>query len=187
MKNANELPPDLPRPLDDGACNHLVGMNLPSIHLETTTGDSVDLSELFQNPSVLFIFPRAGSSLEPNMNPDLWDRIPGARGCTPQSCGFRDNYQTFEKLGYAVYGLSMQSVPVLQEIALRNELPFKMLSDSNYLLTNALKLPTFIFEGDRLIKRMALVIRDAQILKVFYPVFPPNENATEVLSWLRSK
>ncbi len=186
-QNLNELPANLPRPLDDGEANHLAQCAIPSVQLESTEGTCIDLSKAFQEPTVLFIYPRAGSPLEPNTDPDLWDSIPGARGCTPQSCGFRDRVQDFQNLGFKIYGLSVQSPTVQKEFVQRNHIPFPILSDSQYLLTNHLKLPTFEFDGTRLIKRMALIIKNATIEKVFYPVFPPDRNAEEVLEWLRAQ
>ena len=143
-----------------------------------------NLKEEFQNPTVLFMYPRAGSPLAPNTNSELWDTIPGARGCTPQSCGFRDLVHEFKKIGFKIYGLSIQSPTIQKEFVERNHIPFPILSDFQYTLTNLLKLPTFEFEGERLIKRMALVIDGGKIQKVFYPVFPPDKNADEVLNWL---
>jgi peroxiredoxin len=154
-KNLNELPPDLPRPIDDGKTDHLLNYEIPKINLESTTGQSVNLWQIFQKPSVLFIYPRAGSPLEPNTNQELWDSIPGARGCTPQSCGFRDLAQEFKSIGVDIYGLSMQSPAVQAEFVQRNHIPFPILSDSKYEFTDRLNLPTFEFEGERLIKRMA--------------------------------
>lgn len=185
-QNLNELPMNLPRPLDDGLTNHLKGQEIPHIELETTQDVKIDLNHAFQKPTVLFIYPRAGSPLEPNSNPELWDTIPGARGCTPQSCGFRDLNQDFESVGVKVYGLSTQSPIVQKEFVQRNHIPFPILSDYQYIFTDSLKLPTFNFEGERLIKRMAFFIKDGTIQKVFYPVFPPDKNADEVLTWLKT-
>ena len=186
-QNLNELPSDLPRPNDDGLTDHLKGYKIPNIKLESTKNVQVDLWEAFQNPTVLFIFPRAGSPLETNSNPELWDSIPGARGCTPQSCGFRDLIQDFDFLKVKVYGLSVQPPIVLNEFAQRMHISFPLLSDYQYLLTDLLKLPTFEFDGSRLIKRMALFIKEGEIKKVFYPIFPPNKNAEEVLAWLKNQ
>lgn len=184
-QNINDLPANLPRPVDDGKTNHLIGIQIPDIKLESTTGGPADLRKDFQEPAVLFIYPRAGSPLEPNTNPELWDTIPGARGCTPQSCGFRDLAQDFKTLGFKIYGLSIQSPVVQKEFVERNHIPFPVLSDSQYKLTDQLNLPTFVFEGERLIKRMAFIIKKGKIEKVFYPVFPPDKNADEVLTWLK--
>lgn len=181
-----DLPPNLPVPADDGLTDHLRGFAIPDIRLMATTGTELNLNEIFAKPSVLFIYPRAGSPLEPNTNPELWDTIPGARGCTPHSCKFRDLYSEFQKLGVAVYGASIQSPAVQKEFVERNHIPHPILSDSDYKLTDTMKLPTFTFDNERLIKRMAFYIDQNKIQKVFYPVFPPDKNADEVLAWLKS-
>lgn len=185
--NLNALPPDLPKPVDDGMADHLTGHAIPDINLAATTGEHLRLTEIFSKPSVLFIYPRAGSPLEPNTNPELWDSIPGARGCTPQSCSFRDSHQEFKKLGVNIYGLSMQLPTVQKEFVERNHILFPILSDESYKLTDLLKLPTFTFEGERLIKRMAWFIEENKIKKVFYPIFPPDKNADDVLAWLKGR
>ena len=183
------LPDDLPVPRDDGACDHLARMVLPSIPLSTTDGEKVDLS-LLRGRSVVYVYPRTG-------RPDLptsaaWDAIPGARGCTPQSCSFRDHYAELRSLGAsAVFGLSTQTTDYQREAVERLHLPFALLSDSDLVFTRTLRLPTFEFEPYReesstLLKRMALVIRDGRIEKVFYPVFPPDRNAGDVTDWLRA-
>lgn len=187
MANIYDLPPDLPRPIDDGQADHLPGAPLPDVQLESTLGKPIRILEHFRHPTILFIYPRAGSPLEPNTNQELWDRTPGARGCTPQSCGFRDLHGEFQSIGIAVFGLSIQPPHVQAEFVERNHIPFTVLSDSRYELTEGLRLPTFVFEGERLIKRMALFIEAGKIQKVFYPVFPPDRNAEEVLSWLRAR
>ncbi|MBY0371803.1 peroxiredoxin [bacterium] len=181
----NQLPENLPRPTDDGATDHLNNLEIPSIDLPSTQGGSVHLWAAFQGPSVLFIYPRAGNPIAPNKNPALWDTIPGARGCTPQSCGFRDLMQDFRALGVNVYGLSVQSPTIQLEFVQRNHISFPILSDAQYKLTDQLRLPTFDFEGERLVKRMAFFVEKAKIKKVFYPVFPPDKNAAEVLAWLK--
>ncbi len=185
-KNLTELPSDLPRPIDDGKTSHLAGTPIPNIELTSTLNSQVNLWASFQKPTVLFIYPRAGSPLEPNKNPELWDSIPGARGCTPQSCSFRDSMSEFKALDVQVYGLSVQSTEVQREFVTRNHISFPILSDHQHQLTNQLNLPTFDFEGERLIKRMAFFIENGKIQKVFYPVFPPDKNAEEVLSWLNT-
>jgi peroxiredoxin len=185
MSAYTELPPNLPCPHDDGAATHLDGLELPDLNLESTQGPR-NLREITTPRTVLFIFPRAGSTLEPNTNQELWDSIPGARGCTPQSCGYRDLAAEFRNLDTDIYGLSIQSPRILTEITERNHLPFPLLSDQRLELAKALKLPTFEFEGERLIKRMALVCENGAIRKVFYPVFPPNLNASVVLGWLKT-
>src|SRR5687767_3478245 len=145
-QNLSELPPDLPKPNDDGKASHLVGYEIPQIQLQSTQGGQIQIWQAFQEPTVLFIYPRAGSPIEPNKNPELWDATPGARGCTPQSCGFRDLFHDFLTLGVNIYGLSVQSPAVQQEFTERNHIPFPILSDYKYDFTDSLNLPTFDFE-----------------------------------------
>ncbi|MFZ3337502.1 MAG: peroxiredoxin [Xanthobacteraceae bacterium] len=177
------LPPDIPVPQDDGAARHLTGMTLPDIVLSATTGPAVNLSKL-KGRAVVYIYPRTGV---PGVDaPPGWDDIPGARGCTPQSCGFRDHFAELKALGVAqVFGLSTQDTGYQREAAERLHLPFPILSDAELKLTHALNLPTFTTSGMTLLKRMALVIDDGRIVKTFYPVFPPDKNATDVVAWLR--
>ena len=182
--NFYALPTDLPVPPDDGACDHLADKALPKIELRTTANRVVDLSYLTQEPTVLFFYPRTGRPDEPA--PIGWDEIPGARGCTPQSCGYRDQYADFRALGVQVFGVSTQTTEFQQELVSRIHLPFEVLSDVDFILTDALQLPTFDFSGMRLFKRMAWYCESGKIKKVFYPVFPPNENAATVLEWLRA-
>jgi len=177
------LPPDLPRPLDDGAANHLVGMTMPSISLPSTSGAMVALAELSAPRTVIYCYPRTGVPGQPLI--PGWDQIPGARGCTPQSCGFRDHFQELGKLQAAVFGLSTQTTEYQREMAGRLHLPFEILSDAEFILCDALRLPTFEVEGIRLVKRLTLIVRKGRIEHVFYPVFPPNESAAEVIRWLR--
>ena len=177
------LPADLPRPIDDGAAKHLAGMPLPEISLPSTNGASVDLSKLTAPRTVLYFYPMTGVPGTPL--PDGWDAIPGARGCTPQTSAFRDHFKEFAQLKAEVFGCSTQSTAYQSEMASRLGLPFAILSDAEYKLCNALRLPTFEVDGKRLFKRLTLVIRDGQVESVFYPVFPSNENAAEVLRWLR--
>jgi peroxiredoxin len=180
--NPNFLPPDIPVPQDDGAAQHLAGLALPNIALAATSGPPVDLSKL-KGRTVLYIYPRTGvPGVDP---PPGWDQIPGARGCTPQSCGFRDHFAELKALGVEhVYGLSTQDVAYQREAAERLHLPFAILSDADLKLTQAIDLPTFTTSGMTLFKRMALVIDDGVIVKTFYPVFPPDKNAAEVIAWL---
>ena len=179
------LPPDIPVPQDDGAARHLAGMKLPDIALPATSGSDVNLARL-PGRTVLYIYPRTGV---PGVDaPPGWDDIPGARGCTPQSCGFRDHFAKLKGLGVAhLFGLSTQDTGYQREVAERLHLPFAILSDAKLALTRALKLPTFTTSGMTLLKRMALVVDDGVIAKVFYPVFPPDKNAAEVIAWLRSR
>ena len=180
----NVLPADIPAPKDDGGARHLTGAKLPSMPLAATDGSQVDLSKL-SGRTVVYIYPRTGvPGKEP---PAGWDQIPGARGCTPQSCSFRDHFAELKRLGVArLYGLSTQDTAYQREAAERLHLPFPVLSDENLGLARALKLPTFTVAGMTLLKRMALVIDDGVITKVFYPVFPPDKNAEEVMAWLQA-
>jgi peroxiredoxin len=177
------LPPDLPVPTDDGAARHLTGLKLPWLVLAATDGSSVDISQL-AGRTLLYIYPRTGRPGVPP--PDGWDAIPGARGCTPQSCGFRDHLVELKQLGIAnVFGLSTQDSDYQREAVERLHLPFLLLCDADLAFTRALDLPTFAIAGMTLLRRMALVIDDGTIVKVFYPVFPPDKNAEEVIAWLR--
>ena len=176
------LPKDLPVPQDDGACAHLEGVALPAIELSTTGDRVVRLDRLTQMPTVLFFYPRTGRPDEPA--PIEWDIIPGARGCTPQSCGYRDLFGEFKKAGVQIFGVSTQDTVFQQELVQRIHLPFEMISDNDFILGGALKLPTFEFNGMRLFKRMAWFCAQGRIEKVFYPVFPPDKNAEAVLGWL---
>ena len=178
------LPLDIPAPRDDGGARHLTGMKLPDIALAATDGDAVNLAKL-KGRTVLYIYPRTGV---PGVDlPPGWNEIPGARGCTPQSCGFRDHFADLKALGVAhVYGLSTQDGDYQREAVERLHLPFAILSDAALKLGHAMKLPTFMTSSMTLFKRMALVIDDGVIVKVFYPVFPPDKNAEEVVAWLRA-
>jgi peroxiredoxin len=182
--NLYELPKDLPVPQDDGACDHLAGMKLPPVALQSTGGRKVDLSTL-KGTTVIYIYPRTG---RPDQEvPPGWNTIPGARGCTPQSCAFRDHYQELKRAGASqVFGLSTQDTEYQREAAGRLHLPFELLSDERLAFAQALKLPTFEVAGMQLIKRLTLIARDGAIAKVFYPVFPPDRNAGDVLQWLAS-
>jgi peroxiredoxin len=182
MTNVTELPPDLPAPIDDGACAHLPGAAMPAIRLPSTAGRLVDLAALSAPRTVIYGYPRTGRPGQPL--PDGWDMIPGARGCTPQSCAFRDHYDELAGLDAEVYGLSTQVTAYQQEMALRLHLPFEVLSDAGFALVEALRLPTFEVDGMRLIKRLTLIVRDGRIEHVLYPVFPPNESAAQVIDWL---
>jgi peroxiredoxin len=182
--NPQVLPPNIPAPQDDGAARHLGGMKVPDLALPATEGAPVNLSKL-KGRTVIYIYPRTGvPGVDP---PDGWDQIPGARGCTPQSCAFRDHFGELTRLGVAqLYGLSTQDTVYQREAATRLHLSFPILSDEKLALTKALKLPTFTAAGMTLLKRMALVIDDGTISKAFYPVFPPDKNAVDVIAWIQA-
>jgi peroxiredoxin len=182
--NLHRLPDDLPVPTDDGACAHLVGMTFPALALPATSGETITLA-LLPGRTVVYCYPRTG---QPGAEvPASWDAIPGARGCTPQSCAFRDHYAALRALGAAVYGFSTQTTEYQREAVERLHLPFPLLSDAPLALTTALRLPTFVFDGETLVKRVTLILRDGQIEHVFYPVFPPDANAAEVVRWLEAQ
>jgi peroxiredoxin len=183
-RNLLELPENLPVPQDDGAARHLAGMKLPDLALPATDGSQVNLSKL-AGRTVVYIYPRTGRP--GGLVIDGWDAIPGARGCTPQSCAFRDHFADLKALGVArLFGLSMQSSEDQREAAERLHLPFAILSDAGQIFARAMTLPTFTAAGLTLLKRMSLVIDDGHITKVFYPVFPPDKNAEEVIRWLQA-
>ena len=177
-----DLPKDLPVPQDDGACAHLIGMRVPSIALPSTSGSTVDLAAL-NGRTIVYCYPRTG---RPDENPlPGWDAIPGARGCTPQSCAFRDHYAELRELGInEVFGLSTQDTAYQAEVVERLHLPFALLSDARLELARALRLPTFELEGMTLLKRVTMVLRGGSIEHVFYPVFPPDTNAPAVVHWV---
>ena len=180
--NFTELPKDLPVPPDDGAADHLNGMRVAHIALPSTDGSSVDLASL-KGRLVIYIYPMTG---RPGVSlPDGWDSIPGARGCTPQSCSFRDHYTELSALDTGVFGLSVQDTEYQREARDRLHLPFQLLSDSSLQLKSAMRLPTFFVQNVELYKRLTLIIEAGKIEKVFYPVFPPDKNAEEVLAWLK--
>lgn len=182
--NPNVLPSNIPAPQDDGTARHLTGIALPDIALVATSGPPVNLAKV-KGRTVVYIYPRTGVPGVPN--PEGWDMIPGARGCTPQSCSFRDHAGVLKALGVQqLFGLSTQDTDYQREAVGRLHLPFRVLSDEKLELTKAIRLPFFIADGMTLLKRMAWVIDDGRITKVFYPVFPPDKNAEEVIAWLRS-
>jgi peroxiredoxin len=182
MTNVSDLPADLPRPVDDGACDHLLGLSMPAIRLPSTAGRLVDLGALSAARTVIYCYPMTGRPGQPL--PDGWDLIPGARGCTPQACAFRDHHRDLADLGAEVYGLSTQTTAYQREMAERLHLPF-VLSDADFAFTDALRLPTFEVDSMRLLKRLTLIVRDQRIEHVFYPVFPPDRSADQVIGWLR--
>jgi peroxiredoxin len=179
------LPTDLPRPSDDGAADHLKGMRLPNLSLPTTGGRTIQLENLGARRTVIYCYPMTGVPGTPL--PEGWDLVPGARGCTPQACNFRDRHKELTQFGVAVYGLSTQSTEYQREMAERNHLPFEILSDSEFRLCDALRLPTFTMAGTRLLKRLTLIIKEGEIEHVLYPVFPSNESADRVIEWLKAR
>jgi peroxiredoxin len=184
------LPPNLPVPPDDGACDHLPGARVPSVRLASTASRWVDLAEVGEGPTVVFLYPRTG---EPGKAAGPgWDAIPGARGCTPQSCGFRDLHREFTALGVTVFGISTQDTGYQAAFVERNHVPFELLSDRDLRLARALRLPTFEYPVEHggsttLIKRMAWYGERGRIERIWYPVFPPDRNAETVLAWLRER
>ena len=186
MANLNDVDwSRLPPPKDDGAAAHLRGAGLASVVLPATDGTTVDLSAL-AGTTVLYLYPMTG---RPDVAlPDGWDGIPGARGCTPQSCAFRDHHAELRELGVTrLYGLSTQTTEYQMEAAERMHLPFALLSDADHAFGTAMRLPTFEVDGMTLLKRMAMIVRDGVVVKTFYPVFPPDQNAQDVVNWLRSE
>lgn len=178
------LPADLPVPTDDGAATHLEGLRLPALALPATDGRTVQLSTL-PGLQVIYIYPMTGRPGVPL--PEGWDAIPGARGCTPQSCAFRDHHTELAALGAGVFGLSTQDSDYQREAATRLHLPFPLLSDGDLALRDALSLPVFEVDGRLLYRRLTLIADAARIVKVFYPVFPPDRNAADVVDWLRAR
>lgn len=176
-----QLPKDLPVPVDDGAASHLEGSLLPDLVLQSTDGSSVNFTGL-SGRWVIYVYPMTGRPDAPL--PDGWDGIPGARGCTPQSCSFRDHYAELKALNTGVIGLSTQTTEYQREVRDRLHLPFQLLSDSTLRLRSTMRLPTFTVAGMELYKRLTLIAHEGRIEKIFYPVFPPDKNADEVLVWL---
>jgi peroxiredoxin len=184
MNDYLSLPADLPVPDDDGAASHLPGMKAPHLEFPGTAGETIRIDALGSGRTVIYIYPltgRPGTDL-----PEGWDSIPGARGCTPESCGFRDHHQDLLAAGAVrVFGLSSQDTDYQREVVERLHLPFQMLSDPTLSLADALNLPTFETSGLTLYKRLTLIIRDGVIEHAFYPIFPPSEHPQQVLAWLR--
>ena len=179
-----QLPADLPVPEDDGAADHLIGRPMPSLALPATSGGSVDLTRATSPRVVVYAYPKTG---RPGVAlPDGWDLIPGARGCTPESCDFRDHHGELAALRAEVFGLSSQGTEYQAEAAERLHLPFALLCDERFELADALRLPTFTVDGERLYRRLTLLLRAGRIEHVFYPVFPPDKHAQQVLAWLRA-
>jgi peroxiredoxin len=184
--NLFQLPADLPVPVDDGAARHLMGALLPQVALPSTDGELVRLDDPAVPLAIVYCYPRTG-------RPDAialgsveeWNAIPGARGCTPQSCGYRDRYEELRRLGATVYGLSTQATDYQREAATRLHLPFPLLSDAAGEFTDSLRLPSSEWEGARLLKRLTLIISKGRIVHCIYPVFPPDKDAENVVTWLR--
>lgn len=176
----SRFPADLPAPADDGASDHLTGMAVAGVMLRSTAGSTVDLSAV--GPAVVYCYPRTGGPMW--APPDEWDAIPGARGCTPESTGFRDHHQALRDLGYEVFGLSTQSSAEQAEAKARLALPFELLSDEDLTFATAMRLPTFEVQGKELIRRLTLVIAGGTVRRVFYPVFPPDSHARDVVAAL---
>ena len=183
MTNLNQIPLNLPVPLDDGLADHLIGMKLPSLSLLATNATKVDLSQV-QGRFVVYCYPRTGT---PNTSlPEGWDQIPGARGCTPQSCAYRDHYQELKALGAEVFGLSVQTTQYQTEMVNRLHLPFPVLSDEHFEFQRALNLPTFEVAGMTLLKRLTLIVQDGVVEAVHYPVFPSDSDPAWVIGKLSS-
>jgi len=181
----HQLPDDLPVPEDDGAADHLLDATVPSVALEATRGEAVDLAAASERGFlVVYVYPQTGVPDRPL--PAGWDRIAGARGCTPQSCAFRDSAEELAELGAAVFGLSAQPLEEQREFAQRERIPYPLLNDSAFRLVDELSLPTFEADGARYYRRLTLIATEGRIRKVFYPVFPPQESAAEAIAWLRS-
>lgn len=179
------LPANLPAPADDGAAKHLPGMSIPRLHLSSTAGGVIDLAEWARAGLVLYVFTKMGPPEAPD--PPGWNEIPGAYGCTQQSCAFRDRHARFHELGYIVAGISAQPLHEQREAGARLHLGFPLLADEDRQLGRELRLPTFSAGEATLYRRLTLVATAGRIIKVFYPVFPPDENADQVLSWLETR
>ena len=179
--NIFKVPKNLPQPEDDGAARHIFGARIPSLLLKSTLGNTVNLSEV-PGKLIVYVFPRIGHpQKEP---PQSWNDIPGARGCTPQSCAFKDHYVLYKQLGVTLFGVSAQPLEELQEAAERLTLPYPLLYDNGGLEV-ALELPTFTVEGKKFLKRLTFLAQDGVVKKVFYPIFPPDKNSMEVMNWLK--
>ena len=182
MTNLTQLPSDLPIPEDDGSTDHLKGMKLPQVLLKATNGETINLGDI-QGRLVIYCYPMTG---QPDVAlPDGWDQIPGARGCTPQSCSFRDHYQDLQALGAEVIGLSLQTTEYQKEMADRLHLPFPVVSDVDYQFQKALNMPTFVAGGMTLLKRVTLIVNNGVIEGVHYPIFPSDSDAAWVMDYLK--
>ncbi|VAW52529.1 Alkyl hydroperoxide reductase subunit C-like protein [hydrothermal vent metagenome] len=182
MKDLYQLPEGLPVPVDDGACNHLEGAPFPSMLITVTPHATYDFSKE-KGINIIFFYPMIG---HPDSLPMTgWNEIPGARGCTPQALSYKNYFRQITKLGVRLFGASSQALKEQNDAIDRLKLPFELINDSSFLLSNALKLPTFQFNEIKMIKRLTLVVVDGVIKKVFYPVFPPNKNVDDVIVWLK--
>ncbi|HEX5718371.1 MAG TPA: peroxiredoxin [Thermoanaerobaculia bacterium] len=184
----HRLPDDLPVPVDDGACDHLPGMELPDLELPSTAGCLVPIRRLGEGYTVLYCYPRTGL---PDQDPPgglaAWDSIPGARGCTPQACSYRDHHQELRERGAQVFGVSTQTTEYQREMVERLHLPFEVLSDARLELARAMRLPTFTVAGIEVIRRLTLITRGGRIETCFYPVFPPDADAGRVSQWIEQR
>jgi len=183
MESFRDLPPDLPVPEDDGGADHLSGAELPPITLPATSGEQVNLADAAAGTLVLYVYPRTGVPGQPL--PEGWDEIPGARGCTPQNCAFRDLHSELHALGATVHGMSAQPLDEQCEFASREQIPFPLLNDRELRLADDPRLPTFEAGGMRLYKRLTLIARGGRIDEVIYPVFPPGSDAAKAVALLR--
>ena len=181
MKTYETMPEDLPQPIDDGACDHLIGMKLPDIDLPATDGSVVNLSEQ-KRKTVVYCYPMTGKPGIPL--PEGWDEIPGARGCTPQSCSFRDHHSELSALGADVFGLSAQNTEYQREMVERLHLPFLVLSDANFKFCELMRLPTFEVSGMRLLNRVTMIVENNTVMKVHYPIFPSDSDAPWIIQQL---
>ncbi len=177
------LPTNLPIPEDDGLCDHLLGLKLPELELPNQDGNLLKLNRNDTFRLVLYCYPMTGNPKK--LLPENWDSIPGARGCTPQTCTFRDNYDKFIEFNALPVGISSQSIDDIKEMVLRLNIPYDILSDKNLVLTKKIKLPTFSIGKKTFIKRLTLIIEKSLIKHVFYPIFPPDKHIFEVLDWLK--
>ena len=182
MTNVYEIPSNLPIPTDDGSTDHLKGLRLPNVSLAATNGTTINLGEI-KGKLVIYCYPMTG---QPNVAlPEAWDQIPGARGCTPQSCSFRDHYQELQALGAEVLGLSVQTTEYQKEMVDRLHLPFPVVSDSDYRFQKALSMPTFVASGMTLLKRVTLIVSNGVIQAVHYPIFPSDSDPIWVIDYLK--
>lgn len=185
LRDLTQLPTDLPVPVDDGATVGIEGSRLPALRLASTLEPDVDLREASAGRLVLYVYPRTGVPGQPS--PQGWDQIPGARGCTPENVAFRDREHEIRDLGATVMGLSSQLLEEQREFSQRERIPYPLLNDSALVLARELGLPTFEVAGTTLYKRLTLIAEQGTIIKVFYPVFPPDRHPEDVIAWLRDR